>query len=79
MQELQQTLSQMVFLKKDIFDCFVVDSSHLHLTFETLYLYTPPPPPPKKKLLQLGLKGEKTAGYALVKVVRAFHDFLHVS
>ena len=26
MQELQQTLSQMVFLKKDIFDCFVVDS-----------------------------------------------------
>ena len=78
MQELQQTLSQMVFLKKDIFDCFVVDSSHLHLTFETLYLYTPPPKK-KKKLLQLGHKREKTAGYALVKVVRAFHNFLHVS
>ena len=82
MQELQQTLSQMVFLKKDIFDCFVVDSSHLHLTFEALYLYTPLPPPPKKKkkkLLQLGLKWEKTAGYAPVKVVRAFHNFSQVS
>ena len=28
----------MVFLKKNIFDCFVVDSSRLHLTFEALYL-----------------------------------------
>ena len=28
----------MVFLKKIIFDCFVVDSSRLHLTFEALCL-----------------------------------------
>ena len=34
----RKTVPQMVFLKKNLFDCFVVDSSRLHLTFEALYL-----------------------------------------
>ena len=34
----RKTVPQLVFLKKNIFDCFVVDSSRLHLTFEALCL-----------------------------------------
>ena len=34
----RKTVPQMVLLKKIIFDCFVVDSSRLHLTFEALCL-----------------------------------------
>ena len=77
MQELQQTLSQMVFLKKDIFDCFVVDSSHLHLTFETLYLYTRPPPLQKKKknFYNSGLKGKKRLVTLLLKLLELSTTF----
>ena len=75
MQELQQTLSQMVFLKKDIFDRFVVDSSHLHLTFETLYLYTPPPQKKKKNFYNSGLKGKKRLATLLLKLLELSTTF----
>ena len=74
-QELQQTLSQMVFLKNNIFDCFVVDSSHLGLTFEALYLYTPPPPPKKKIFHNSGLKGKKRLATLLLKLLELSTTF----
>ena len=79
-QELQQTLSQMVFLKTGYICLFF--SRFITFTFDLwglISLYPPPPPPPKKNFYNSGLNGKKTAGYAPVKVVRAFHDFLHVS